>query len=281
VRRFQSQRLLFRILAALSVAAGAAYVATGCGNGSPPPIITPTPSAQSLIGPLTPGVGITGNCAAAQPTFPATCSQCFNGVMTSVGNAAICEFQQEVLVTPSGNLVPGGLALPILEPQAPAGPLAWPVYARLSFGSGVVPGNRAIAVKRGYKLSFSGSGRWDFSKNQDFGTLCRKNDLRGTREHESTVSGAHRRDSDNDNRVPVLNPENGLPEALYATDGTETFVLGDEMSERVVNNNGVLRIGFNVPPSGITYSCVEFDKLSFTISGCVDATLNAVACPGQ
>lgn len=268
VPRSRRRAIARRVLAVFSVTASLFGFMIGCGNNNPPTSSVVLPSGAAVVpgAPFYPGLGFTGSCPSG-PTgdFNTNCALCFHGVPASLAGQPICQFKEQVAAMPYAT--PGAPPIPILSPSAPAGPQAWPVYSLATWGSATQPGNYPIALKQGFRLGFSGSGRWDFATTGSWSSLCRANDFTGAR--DGRKKGTH----------VVINPENGQPEALFASDGIEAFILGERMPSRVVNHDGVLRVGFNVPAMGITHGCAEFSELRFTVSGCVNTAWAAVPCP--
>jgi hypothetical protein len=67
----------------------------------------------------------------------------------------------------------------------------------------------------------------------------------------------------------------GYPAGLYATDGTEAFLLG-LTSTKLITHNGELKAGFNAPSS---VSCYSLSNASLNISRCFDS--NGITYPCQ
>lgn len=246
-------------------ALGLMLATLGCGNNTPvSPIVMPSGTPIPSSGPFQPGLGFTGSCPTGLTgDFVTNCALCFHGRLLNFGGQPVCHFREEVVARP---YLSNGLPIPVLSPNDPSGPEAWPVYPAFSGQLGSYP----ITLQRGFHLEFSGSGRWDFATSGAFNVgFCRNNDFTGARR---SVRGSPFRPG------PIVNPENGMPEELFGSDGIEAFPLGEGMGDRIVANNGVLRIGFNVPSVGISRGCFETDDLRFTISGCVNSAWVVVPC---
>ncbi len=72
----------------------------------------------------------------------------------------------------------------------------------------------------------------------------------------------------------------GKPAGLLASDGTEAFELGDGISEKVMNRDGVLKIGFNIAPSYVSQACGSWTA-TITRTHCEDAAGTSYPCPAQ
>ncbi len=64
---------------------------------------------------------------------------------------------------------------------------------------------------------------------------------------------------------------------MMATDGTEIFFAGTSV-KKVINNDGMLRIGINVP-SISAGGCITGQITTVMVLRCVDAAGNSLACP--
>src|SRR5262249_47330242 len=73
-----------------------------------------------------------------------------------------------------------------------------------------------------------------------------------------------------------LSTNQGQAAGLFATDGTEIFLLGSS-AKKTINNNGALKIGFNAPwnlPNG----CASLTITDLRVTRCFDAQGNTYPC---
>lgn len=149
-----------------------------------------------------------------------------------------------------------GYVLPILNPgYIPSGTSAF---------------NTGISVKKGDILNYLGTGSWGYTSTRDYwGGLIQVARWDCT---DMTFSGTH-------DGTEVLH--RGYAAGLYATDGTEVFLLGDATTAKEfrINNDGTLKIGFNADSSGYGATYCASIVPSFSITRCQDSSGNTFACP--
>ncbi|MEK6704300.1 MAG: hypothetical protein AABZ06_00770 [Bdellovibrionota bacterium] len=145
--------------------------------------------------------------------------------------------------------------LPRLSTDDPAGPFAY---------------STGLTVKRGDVLNYSGNGSWggtsaDFhSWLGGFITVTTwKNDC-----SEISITGH----DDDGALISYL----GMPAGLLGSDGSEVFLLGANLSNKTINNDGVLRFGFNTPVSNSSCARVTITRLSIT--HCEDSSGATFSC---
>jgi hypothetical protein len=71
-----------------------------------------------------------------------------------------------------------------------------------------------------------------------------------------------------------------IPMGISASDGSEVFSVGTSVSNKVIANDGTLKLGFNVPlNNGYNTFCGSLTVSSVRITRCEDASGNAYLCP--
>ncbi|MCM2322684.1 MAG: hypothetical protein NDJ90_05440 [Oligoflexia bacterium] len=247
-------------MATLSAALLLALVSVGCGRADSEGGI---PATQ--VGNIPGGSTTANNCAAGTyniggapgsqcfwaPSFEQAC-QSWGGTIVPINGAQHCKFN----ITLSAGFGGTTASFTVLTPGAPA--------------SGY---NTGFRVRRGDRLTYSGTGTWgryELDRNclldSDWFDLCTySTDTHSCSQYPIDGSGA---------------PLNlGQAAGLMGSDGVEVFFLGRELpasAPKIINNDGMLRIGFNAPTS---YNLCAKADVDFTITRCEDAQGRSYQCP--
>ncbi|MCM2279077.1 MAG: hypothetical protein NDJ89_13460 [Oligoflexia bacterium] len=247
----------------IAVSAGILFALTsvGCGRASedggagvvPPPVGSiPGSSTVNSCGNGTFSIG--GSPCFWAPDFNSACWS-YGGAVVPLNGTQYCKISIQVDAGFGGY---GAYSAPftVLNPGYPAGGYS-----------------TNFRLRRGDKLSYSGSGTWG---NFQYDTSCLFDSkwfkLCGTSIDTDTCS-----DYGVDGAGAPLNL--GQPAGLMGSDGVEVFFLGKEISAaapKVINNDGLLRIGFNAPASNNL--CAKADG-HFTVTRCEDAQGRSYQCP--
>ncbi|MGK5087166.1 hypothetical protein WDW86_06375, partial [Bdellovibrionota bacterium FG-2] len=153
---------------------------------------------------------------------------------------------------------------PIQTPDAPAGTGAY---------------NTGVVLKKGDKLTFQASGGWGSTKQEELFNVLGgffKGYTFTTSCSDVLVTGMGT--DDKGKSAAVNNPDNNQPSALYGSDGKEAFLLGAGVKDQLINNDGYLQIGYNVPMSS-AYGCQVTKILALSVQRCQDAAGTSYPCP--
>lgn len=126
-----------------------------------------------------------------------------------------------------------------------------------------------VDLRAGDRLVFSGSGGWGEAKSKTktyFGFLPVT--TTSVNCSEVNLSGV---DDDGKTRQ-----NNGFPAGLYYTDGTESFLLGNNKTTTIARD-GRLHVGLNAPLNGDV--CVNLSVNRFEILRCENSSGAVVTCP--
>lgn len=258
----------------LCILIGILVLALGCGKNDP--TVSPTTAASTPAPAPAPAPACAsgklnvGGSTCLPGTFQEVCVQIGGTILST--NPQTCKLQRnltyrnpyftygyylgsrpdEVYVTS----ITGGI-FPRLNKTDPAGPLAY---------------HTGIPVRKGDRLDYEGLGDWGGRWKSGFLGLSGSGTFYSC-EDKVDIDGTK---SGSEPRTALPNYQD-LPPALAASDGTEVFVLGRNLQNKTIQNDGTLRVGFNTSP--FSGSCGDARIRYLTITHCEDVAGVTYPCP--
>ncbi len=245
----------------------AATPAAGPTPTAPAPAAAPAPVAAptSTTGCVAGQISIAGGaCMAAD--LPTACSYS-GGTIISINGVQVCKVK--VSLGPTGYSGMNSIAyttltiqdgMPVQTPDAPGGMGAY---------------RTGLLLKKGDKLTLNASGTWGLTKTDKntFLTIFHF-DISTNTCDDVNAAGL----STSGKNEVVNNPDNNQASALFGSDGTEAFLIGAGVKDRVINNNGTLQIGYNVPMTSAS-GCQYTQITNLSVQRCQDAAGATYQCP--
>jgi len=253
----------------LAAVASAWVSAAGCGKSSDPNLVYP-----NGIAPIPIANPIVSSCGVPSPTL----NTCLSGYVRTAGGTCMSQYGYGYYGTNSDFSsrcsVSGGVPINGSICQFSRDLVLVSTKAILNPGTPCGGFNAYMIVKPGDRLTITNAtGDWgttSISRDQ-FGPLW-------VEHSDSDCDQFSETGLDTINNQQITN--GGLPAGIVASDGVNVFAVGTGITNFPIAADGMLRIGFNIPPElQLKGVCSSGIRLSAVLKHCEDTAGNTVVCP--